>query len=105
MSLHVRISSRISDIKPSVTLAVTARAARLRAEGVDDVGFGAGEPDFDTPTHIKDAAKRALDAGMTKYTAAGGTIQLRKAIAKEMERAHGLSVSAEQELVSYGAEH
>jgi len=101
----MKIASRLADIKPSITLAVTARAARLRAEGVDVIGFGAGEPDFDTPTHIKDAAKRALDAGMTKYTEVGGTLQLRKAIAKEMERSHGLHFGADQVLASSGAKH
>jgi aspartate aminotransferase len=101
----MKIASRLVDIKPSITLAVTARAARLRAEGVDVIGFGAGEPDFDTPAHIKDAAKRALDAGMTKYTEVAGTPALRKAIVKEMERAHGLSFGAEQVIVSCGAKH
>jgi len=101
----MKIASRLADIKPSITLAVTARAARMRAEGVDVIGFGAGEPDFDTPVHIKDAAKRALDAGMTKYTEVAGTLQLRKAIVKEMERAHGLAFGADQVIVSAGAKH
>ena len=101
----MKIASRLADIKPSITLAVTARAARMRAEGVDVIGFGAGEPDFDTPAHIKDAAKRALDAGMTKYTEVAGTIALRKAIVKEMERAHGLSFAPDQVIVSVGAKH
>jgi aspartate aminotransferase len=100
-----RISWRLADIKPSITLAVTARAARLRAEGFDVIGFGAGEPDFDTPAHIKDAAKRALDAGETKYTHVAGTPALRKAIAKDIERAHGLTYSPEQIIVSAGAKH
>ncbi len=100
-----RISWRLADIKPSITLAVTARAARLRAEGVDVIGFGAGEPDFDTPAHIKDAAKRALDAGETKYTHVAGTPALRKAISKEIQRAHGLAYTPEQILVSCGAKH
>lgn len=101
----MRIASRLVEIKPSITLAVTARAARLRAEGVDVIGFGAGEPDFDTPTHIKDAAKRALDAGATKYTEVAGTIALRKAICKEIERSHGLHFVPEQVQVSCGAKH
>jgi aspartate aminotransferase len=105
MSLHLRLSSRLSQIKPSVTLAVTARAARLRAEGLDVIGFGAGEPDFDTPAHIKDAAKRALDAGQTKYTDVGGTIALRKAICKELHGAHGLTFAPDQIIVSCGAKH
>jgi aspartate aminotransferase len=101
----MRIASRLVDIKPSITLAVTARAARLRAEGIDVIGFGAGEPDFDTPTHIKDAAKRALDAGQTKYTETSGTLGLRKAIAREMEQAHGVHVTPDQVIVSCGAKH
>jgi aspartate aminotransferase len=101
----MKIASRLVDIKPSITLAVTARAARLRASGVDVIGFGAGEPDADTPEHIKDAAKRALDAGMTKYTEIAGTVALRKAIVKEMQKAHGLEFSPDQELVSCGAKH
>jgi len=101
----MRIASRLVEIKPSITLAVTARAARLRAEGVDVIGFGAGEPDFDTPVHIKDAAKRALDAGQTKYTEVAGTLALRKAICKEIEKAHGLHYAPEQVQVSCGAKH
>jgi aspartate aminotransferase len=103
--MTMRIASRLRDIKPSITLAVTARAARLRADGVDVIGFGAGEPDFDTPVHIKDAAKKALDAGVTKYTEVAGTLALRKAIVREMERAHGLTYKPEQVLVSVGAKH
>jgi aspartate aminotransferase len=100
-----RLSQRLAPIKPSLTLAVTARAAKLKAEGVDVIGFGAGEPDFDTPAHIKDAAKRALDAGDTKYTAVAGTVALRKAICKEMHKAHGLEFTPEQVCVSVGAKH
>jgi len=101
----MRIASRLVEIKPSITLAVTARAARLRAEGIDVIGFGAGEPDFDTPVHIKDAAKRALDAGQTKYTEVAGTLALRKAVAKEIEKAHGLHYAPEQVQVACGAKH
>jgi aspartate aminotransferase len=99
----MRIASRLVEIKPSVTLATSARAARLRAEGIDVIGFGAGEPDFDTPVHIKDAAKRALDAGQTKYTEVAGTIALRKAICKEIETAHGLRFAPDQVQVASGA--
>jgi aspartate aminotransferase len=100
-----RISKRLEPIKPSITLAVTARAAKLRADGVDVIGFGAGEPDFDTPAHIKDAAKKALDAGDTKYTVVGGTVALRKAVCKEMKSAHDLDFTPEQVIVSAGAKH
>jgi aspartate aminotransferase len=101
----MKIASRLVEIKPSITLAVTARAARLRASGIDVIGFGAGEPDMDTPTHIKDAAKRALDAGQTKYTEVAGTLALRKAIIKEMEKSHRLEFGPDQVLVSTGAKH
>ena len=105
MNDPLRLASRLSPIKPSITLAVTARAAKLKAEGVDVIGFGAGEPDFDTPTHIKDAAKAALDKGDTKYTAVAGTMALRKAVAKDLEKAHGLVYTPEQIVASTGAKH
>ena len=82
---------------------VTAKAAELRAQGLDVVSFGAGEPDFDTPKHIKEAAKRALDAGATKYTAVEGTPQLRKAVAAWFTKAHGFEVSSREVIVSTGA--
>ena len=69
----MKLSRRLSLIEPSPTLAVSAKAAALRAKGLDVISFGAGEPDFDTPAHIKEAAKRALDAGATKYTLVEGT--------------------------------
>jgi aspartate aminotransferase len=99
----MKIASRLVDIKPSITLAVTARAARMRAEGMDVIGFGAGEPDFDTPVHIKEAAKKALDAGATKYTQVEGTPQLRKAVATWFAKAHGFDVAPNEVMVSAGA--
>jgi aspartate aminotransferase len=86
-----------------MTLKVTAKAAELRASGVDVVSFGAGEPDFDTPVHIKEAAKRALDAGATKYTAVEGTPQLRQAAATWLGKAHGFEVSPKEIIVTAGA--
>jgi aspartate aminotransferase len=86
-----------------MTMKVTAKAAELRAAGVDVVSFSAGEPDFDTPAHIKEAAKRALDAGATKYTAVEGTPELRKAVAAWFAKAHGLQVSPGEVMVSAGA--
>jgi aspartate aminotransferase len=86
-----------------MTMKVTAKAAELRAQGIDVVSFGAGEPDFDTPSHIKEAAKRALDAGATKYTSVEGTPQLRKAVATWFAKAHGFEVSASEVMVSAGA--
>ena len=87
----VKLARRLSVVEPSPTLAVSAKAAKLKAAGVDVVSFGAGEPDFDTPVHIKDAAKKALDAGATKYTLVEGTVPLRKAVATWIGKAHGFT--------------
>jgi aspartate aminotransferase len=99
----MRLAKRLSVIEPSMTLRVSAKAAELKAKGVDVVSFGAGEPDFDTPAHIKEAAKRALDGGATKYTQVEGTPQLRKAVATWFGRAHGLDVTPGEVMVSAGA--
>ncbi|MDD4929980.1 MAG: pyridoxal phosphate-dependent aminotransferase [Gallionella sp.] len=96
------LSKRVQAIKPSPTLAVTARAAKLKAEGRDIIGLGTGEPDFDTPQHIKDAAIAAINAGFTKYTAVGGTPSLKAAIIAKLKRDNGLSYTAKQILVSCG---
>jgi aspartate aminotransferase len=98
----VELSKRVQAIKPSPTLAVTARAARLKAEGKDIIGLGAGEPDFDTPQHIKDAAIAAIDRGFTKYTAVGGTPGLKNAIIAKFKRENGFDYTAGQILVSCG---
>jgi aspartate aminotransferase len=96
------LSTRVQAIKPSPTLAVTARAAKLKAEGKDIIGLGAGEPDFDTPQHIKDAAIEAINKGFTKYTAVGGTPSLKSAIIAKFKRDNGLDYTAKQILVSCG---
>ena len=96
------VSNRLSVIKPSPTLAVSAKAARLKAEGRDVIAMGAGEPDFDTPQHIKDAAVAAMQKGLTKYTAAGGTPSLKKAIVAKFKRENGLDYTEKQILVSCG---
>ncbi|MFH2134905.1 MAG: pyridoxal phosphate-dependent aminotransferase [Pseudomonadota bacterium] len=96
------LSSRVQAIKPSPTLAVTARAAQLKAEGKDIIGLGAGEPDFDTPQHIKDAAIAAIGKGFTKYTAVGGTPTLKQAVIDKFKRDNGLDYTAKQILVSCG---
>ena len=75
-----KLSARVLAVKPSATLAITARAKALRAAGKDVVGLGAGEPDFDTPDHIKDAAIKAINDGFTKYTPVEGTAELRRAV-------------------------
>ena len=96
------LSTRVQAIKPSPTLAVTARAAKLKAEGKDIIGLGAGEPDFDTPQHIKDAAIAAINSGFTKYTAVGGTPSLKQAVIAKFKRDNGLDYTAKQILVSCG---
>ncbi|MGN6106188.1 MAG: pyridoxal phosphate-dependent aminotransferase [Kofleriaceae bacterium] len=102
----MKLASRLDPIKPSITLAVTAKAAKLKAEGVDVVSFGAGEPDFDTPAHIKEAARGALDrAGVGKYTDVAGVLPLRKAIAAELSTVHQCEIAPDQVLVSTGAKH
>jgi len=98
----LELSKRVQAIKPSPTLAVTARAAKLKAEGKDIIGLGAGEPDFDTPQHIKAAAIEAINKGFTKYTAVGGTPGLKQAIIAKFKRDNGLDYTAKQILVSCG---
>jgi aspartate aminotransferase len=98
----VSLSKRVQAIKPSPTLAVTARAAKLKAEGKDIIGLGAGEPDFDTPQHIKDAAIGAINKGFTKYTPVGGTASLKAAVIAKFKRDNGLDYTAKQILVSCG---
>ncbi len=98
----MELSNRVQSIKPSPTLAVTARAAKLKAEGKDIIGLGAGEPDFDTPQHIKDAAIAAINKGLTKYTAVGGTPGLKNAIVAKFKRENNFDFEAKQILVSCG---
>jgi aspartate aminotransferase len=98
----VELSKRVQTIKPSPTLAVTARAARLKSEGKDIIGLGAGEPDFDTPQHIKDAAIHAINRGFTKYTAVGGTPSLKSAIINKFKKDNDFDYTAKQILVSCG---
>lgn len=95
-------SQRVQMVKPSPTLAVTARAAELRAAGKDIIGLGAGEPDFDTPVHIKNAALKAIAEGKTKYTAVDGTPELKQAIINKFKRDNDISYTPEQILVSCG---
>ena len=100
--MELRLSQRVRRIKPSPTLAVSARAAALKAAGQDIVNLGLGEPDFDTPTHIKDAAKQALDRGFTKYTAVDGIPSLKQAVIRKLQRDNGLTYALEQVVVSVG---
>jgi aspartate aminotransferase len=96
------IAKRLSNIKPSPTLAVAAKAKELKAAGKDVIGLGVGEPDFDTPDFIKEAAKRAMDAGDTKYTAVPGTPELRQAVADKFLRDNDLKYTADQIVVGTG---
>jgi aspartate aminotransferase len=103
---QLKLASRLDPIKPSITLAVTAKAAKLKAAGVDVISFGAGEPDFDTPAHIKQAGTAALEGkGVGKYTEVGGILPLRKAIAAELSTVHKTTIDPDQVLVSTGAKH
>lgn len=98
----LQLSERVNRIKPSPTLAVNSKAAELKAQGKDIISLSVGEPDFDTPEHIKQAAIAAIEAGKTKYTAVGGTPSLKQAIVEKFERENNLNYSAEQILVSTG---
>src|ERR1043166_120005 len=96
------IADRLSRIKPSPTIAMNNRALTLKAEGKDVIGLSAGEPDFDTPQNIKDAAKRAIDAGDTKSAAVEGTPALKKAISEKFKRENGLTYAPNQIVVGTG---
>lgn len=101
----MELSKKAKNIKPSSTLAVTAKAKKMKAEGIDVVGFGAGEPDFDTPEHIKEAAIQAISDGFTKYTPASGTDELKKAICEKFKKENGLDYAPNQIVISNGAKH
>jgi aspartate aminotransferase len=105
MTVPFKLASRLDPIKPSITLAVTAKAAKLKADGVDVISFGAGEPDFDTPDHIKAAAQESLGKMVGKYTDVAGILPLRKAIAAELSGVHKTTITPDQILVSTGAKH
>src|SRR3990170_8095932 len=94
--MNYRISQRAASLSPSLTLAIDAKAKQMKAEGQDVVGFGAGEPDFDTPQHIKDAAVKALGEGFTKYTPSSGIPELRQAIADQFKPDNGLTHKTSQ---------
>ena len=100
--MDIKLSQRVQSIKPSPTLAITARAATLRAEGKDVIGLGAGEPDFDPPEHIKQAAITAINNGDTKYTAVDGTVALKQAVIDKLARDNQLDYQLNQVLVSVG---
>ena len=99
------LSEKAKKISPSTTLAIDAKFKEMKAQGMDVVGFGAGEPDFDTPDFIKKAAIEAINSGKTKYTPAAGTMELRKAICEKLKRENGLDYAPNQIIVSNGAKH
>ena len=101
----MKISQRAKDVSPSLTLELTAKAKKMKEEGRDVVSFGAGEPDFNTPEYVREGAKEALDKGMTKYTPASGTVALKTAICKKMQKDNNLTYSAQDVVVSNGAKH
>jgi len=101
----MKIAKRMENLSPSVTMAITALGRELKAQGRDILSFSAGEPDFDTPQVIKDAAKKAIDEGHTKYTAVEGTIATKQAIINKLKRDHGLDYELGDIVVSNGAKH
>ena len=101
----MNLSRKGLSISPSATLAIDSKAKKLKAEGIDVVGFGAGEPDFDTPVHIKQAAIAAIEAGFTKYTPASGTMTLKEAICAKFKKDNGLDYAPANIVISNGAKH
>jgi len=103
--MEERLAKRIKLISPSLTLSISAKAKSMKAAGEDVISFGVGEPDFNTPAHIVEAAKQALEKGYTKYTPAAGIIELRRAIAEKLKRDNDLEYDSSQIIVSNGAKH
>ncbi|MEA5512007.1 pyridoxal phosphate-dependent aminotransferase [Crocosphaera sp. UHCC 0190] len=101
----IKLATRVGKVPPSITLAIAAKAKAMKTQGIDVCSFSAGEPDFDTPQHIKDAAKLALDSGKTKYGAASGEPKLREAIAKKLRNDNNLNYGPENVIVSNGGKH
>lgn len=101
----MKLAARVGKVTPSITLAIAAKAKAMKAEGIDVCSFSAGEPDFDTPEHIKIAAKQALDSGKTKYGPAAGEPKLREAIARKLKNDNNLDYAAENVIVTNGGKH
>lgn len=101
----MKLAARVSQVTPSITLAIAAKAKAMKAEGIDVCSFSAGEPDFDTPVHIKAAAEKALQEGKTKYGPASGEPKLREAIAKKLKTDNGLDYKPENVIVTNGGKH
>ena len=104
-TMALTLSRKAAQAKPSSTLAITAKAKELKAEGIDVVGFGAGEPDFNTPENINEAAIAAIKSGFTKYTPASGTAELKKAVSRKFEEFNGLHYGTDQIVISNGGKH
>jgi aspartate aminotransferase len=101
----MKFSDRIQRVKPSPTLAVTAMAAQLQSQGIDVIGFGSGEPDFDTPQNIKEAAIKAINSGKTKYTPSGGIPELKEAVVKKFKRDNNLEYQLSEVIINCGGKH
>ena len=101
----MKLSSRVQNLKPSATLTITAKAKALRAQGIDVIGFGAGEPDFDTPDNVKNEAISSIENGFTKYTVVGGIDELKEAIINRIKEDHDLEYKKDEIIVSCGAKH
>ena len=99
----MKLSERVLRMSPSPTMAITSKAKELRAKGIDVIGFGAGEPDFDTPEHVKEAAKEAIDMGFTKYTPPAGIPELRQAVARKLKDENGIDYEPEEVVITDGA--
>ena len=99
----MKATKKVQEIAPSLTLEITAKAKKMKAEGISVIGFGAGEPDFNTPAYIIDSAKKALDIGFTKYTPASGTVELKKAVCEKFLKDSNLVYTPEQIVISSGA--
>lgn len=105
MENKYRLSNRVSQVKASLTLAITSKVKAIRKDGIDVIGFGAGEPDFDTPANIKKAGIEAIKKGFTKYTPASGMVQLKEAVCKKLNNDNGLSCDPDEVVISCGAKH
>ncbi|GAB1538547.1 pyridoxal phosphate-dependent aminotransferase [Scytonema sp. NUACC21] len=101
----MKLAGRVSQVTPSITLAIAAKAKAMKADGIDVCSFSAGEPDFDSPAHVKAAAQKALDEGKTKYGPAAGEPKLREAIARKLNTDNGLDYKAENVIVTNGGKH
>src|SRR5690625_6153135 len=98
----MNLADRVKTLTPSSTLAISAKAKELNKQGHDVIGLGVGEPDFNTPAYIMEAAKRAMDEGQTKYTASGGIIELKRAISEKLNQENNLSYATDQIIVTDG---